>query len=146
MKKLFFLLSLGVYFQLHIAAQDNVSIKLSITQILIKQQSAWNKGSIEKFMAPYWYSDSLRFIGKKGITYGWQNTLDNYKKSYPDTTTMGQLTFEINSIDVFSKSSAFVIGKWFLKREKGKGDLGGYFSLLFKKIKNKWFIVVDHTS
>lgn len=146
MKKLLFTLMIGIIIQSATIAQNNISEKLAITQVLYKQQSAWNKGNIEKFMAPYWFSDSLQFIGKKNITYGWQNTLDNYKKSYPDTTAMGQLTFEINSIDVFSKSSAFVIGKWFLKREKGKGDLGGYYSLIFKKIKNKWVIVVDHTS
>lgn len=146
MKKLTIILMLAMAMQLNLAAQSNVSEKLAITQLLIKQQAAWNAGSLEKFMAPYWFSDSLQFIGKKGITYGWQNTLDNYKKSYPDTTAMGQLTFELNSIDVLSKNSAFVIGKWFLKREKGKGDLGGYFTLLFKKMKNKWVIVADHSS
>jgi hypothetical protein len=146
MKKLLFTLMIGIIFQSATIAQNNISEKLAITQVLYKQQVAWNNGSIESFMMPYWHSDSLKFIGKKGITYGWQNTLDNYKKSYPDTTAMGQLAFEIKSIDVFSKSSAFVIGKWFLKREKSKGDLGGYFSLIFKKIKNKWVIVVDHTS
>lgn len=146
MKKLFFTLMIGIIFQSATIAQNNISEKLAITQVLYKQQVAWNNGSIESFMMPYWHSDSLKFISKKGITYGWQNTLDNYKKSYPDTTAMGQLAFEIKSIDVFSKSSAFVIGKWFLKREKSKGDLGGYFSLIFKKIKNKWVIVVDHTS
>ena len=146
MKKLFFTLMIGIIFQSATIAQNNISEKLAITQVLYKQQVAWNNGSIESFMMPYWHSDSLKFISKKGITYGWQNTLDNYKKSYPDTTAMGQLAFEIKSIDVFSKSSAFVIGKWFLKREKSKGDLGGFFSLILKKIKNKWVIVVDHTS
>jgi hypothetical protein len=146
MKKLLFTVMIGIIFQSATIAQNNISEKLAITQVLYKQQVAWNNGSIESFMMPYWHSDSLKFISKKGITYGWQNTLDNYKKSYPDTTAMGQLAFEIKSIDVFSKSSAFVIGKWFLKREKSKGDLGGFFSLIFRKIKNKWVIVVDHTS
>ena len=146
MKKLLFTVMIGIIFQSATIAQNNISEKLAITQVLYKQQVAWNNGCIESFMMPYWHSDSLKFISKKGITYGWQNTLDNYKKSYPDTTAMGQLAFEIKSIDVFSKSSAFVIGKWFLKREKSKGDLGGFFSLIFRKIKNKWVIVVDHTS
>jgi ketosteroid isomerase-like protein len=144
MKKI--LLIINVLLCQNAFSQNNISEKLAISQVIYNQQVAWNNGSIESFMTHYWHSDSLKFIGKKGITYGWQNTLDNYKKSYPDTTAMGQLAFEINSIDVFSKSSAFVIGKWFLKREKSKGDLGGYFSLIFKKIKNKWVIVVDHTS
>jgi len=146
MKKQLITILVGITFQLNVYAQSNISEKLAITQILIKQQGAWNRGNIEKYMSYYWFSDSLQFIGKKGITYGWQNTLDNYKKSYPDTTAMGQLTFELNSIDILCKNNAFVIGKWFLKREKGKGDLGGCFSLLLKKIKKKWVIVADHSS
>jgi len=146
MKKLLFTIMIGIIFQSVTIAQNNVSEKLAISQVLYNQQVAWNNGSIESFMMPYWHSDSLKFIGKKGITYGWQNTLNNYKKSYPDTMAMGQLAFEIKSIDIFSKSSAFVIGKWFLKREKSKGDLGGYFTLLLKKMKEKWIIVVDHSS
>ncbi len=137
---------IGTMFQLNAVAQSNVSEKLAISQILIRQQGAWNKGSIEKYMSYYWFNDSLQFIGKKGITYGWHNTFDNYKKSYPDTNAMGQLTFELNSIDILCINNAFVIGKWFLKREKGKGDLGGSFSLLLKKIKKKWVIVADHSS
>lgn len=146
MKKLIAAFFLLVTFQLHLMAQDNSKQKQAVLAVLKNQQLAWNNANIDEFMSYYWENDSLQFIGKKGITYGWQNTFDNYKKSYPDTTAMGQLAFEIKSIDVFSKNSAFVIGKWFLKREKSKGDLGGYFSLIFKKIKHKWVIVVDHTS
>lgn len=120
------------------------SDKLAVMQVLIQQQSAWNKGSIEGFMDGYWKSDSLQFIGKKGITKGWQNTLDVYKKSYPDTGTMGKLNFEIISIDVLSGQSAFVIGKWLLSRQKG--DIGGYFSIVLKKINGHWLIVSDHSS
>jgi hypothetical protein len=35
------------------------------------------------------------FIGKSGITYGWQKTLDNYKKGYPDKEAMGKLHFTL---------------------------------------------------
>lgn len=120
--------------------------KEQIGEVLTRQQSAWNKGDIEQFMQGYWKSDSLSFISKKGITYGWQQTLDNYKKAYPDKATMGELAFEILSIDLLSEHSAFVVGKWTLKRSPDKGDLGGHFTLLFKKIGNHWYIVSDHTS
>jgi ketosteroid isomerase-like protein len=85
------------------------------------------------------------FIGKKGITYGYEQTLANYRKSYPDMDQMGELQFDLIKIDLISPGAAVVIGKWSLKREKA-GDLSGYFTLLLKKINGQWLIVSDHSS
>ena len=62
---------------------------LAILNVLSTQQSAWNEGDIPKFMEGYWKDEDLTFIGVNGVTYGWQNTLDNYIKGYPDAATMG---------------------------------------------------------
>jgi ketosteroid isomerase-like protein len=116
-----------------------------IQSILDAQVQAWNKGSIDAFMKAYWQNDSLMFISSNGITYGYNATLEGYHQRYPDTDAMGQLTFTILKVNRISNDSYFVIGKWFLKREK-KGDTGGYFTLLWKKINHEWVIVADHTS
>lgn len=116
----------------------------SIRQLLSDQTAAWNRGDIEGFMKGYWQNDSLMFIGKSGITYGWQKTLDNYKKGYPDTTAMGKLNFEILEIKRLSFQYFFITGKWHLQRTIG--NLDGAFTLLFKKIKNNWVIIKDHSS
>jgi ketosteroid isomerase-like protein len=116
----------------------------AIRRIMAEQEVAWNKGDLEGFMAGYWKSDSLRFIGSKGLTYGWQKTLTNYQKGYPDPDAMGKLTFTILSVEKLSKRSAYVVGKWYLARKAG--DLSGYYTLLWKKIAGKWFIVADHSS
>lgn len=118
--------------------------KKQILQVLTQQTSSWNAGDIEAFMQTYWKSDSLMFIGKNGITFGWQNTLGNYKKSYPDKTAMGYLTFNILKVQKLSSKYYNVVGRWHLKRTIG--DVGGHFTLLFKKIKGKWLIVQDHSS
>ncbi|HQY11169.1 MAG: nuclear transport factor 2 family protein [Ferruginibacter sp.] len=109
-----------------------------------KQRLAWNKGDIESFMGTYWQNDSLMFIGKSGVTYGWQNTLNNYKRGYPDTAAMGKLDFDILQVKPLSDTYFFVVGKWHLTRSIG--NAGGHFTLLFRKIKNKWVIVADHSS
>ena|ERR1043165_2844775 len=140
MKKLFLLL----FICSALDGPAQTSVHGEITNIMTEQQEAWNNGDLEGFMSAYWKSDSLKFIGSKGITYGWQNTLDNYKKSYPDKATMGELKFEILSIEELSPAAAIVVGKWALKRKKG--DVGGYYTLLWKKIGGKWVIVSDHTS
>jgi hypothetical protein len=118
--------------------------ELEIRNILKQQTAAWNANDMEKFMQPYWRNDSLMFIGKSGITYGWQKTLDNYKKNYPDAAAVGKLDFTILHIKRLSVLYYSVVGKWHLARTIG--DLGGYFTLLFKKINNRWVIISDHSS
>ena len=109
-----------------------------------EQTNAWNKGDLTSFMQTYWNSDSLMFIGREGVNYGWQKTLANYKKHYPDTAAMGKLRFELVDIKRLSEIYFFVIGKWYLTRSIG--DLKGAFSLLFRKNSGKWVIVADHSS
>ncbi|AFK04358.1 hypothetical protein Emtol_3229 [Emticicia oligotrophica DSM 17448] len=116
-----------------------------VLKVLARQNDNWNKGNIEAFMEDYWKSDSLMFIGSKGVVYGWKATLDRYHKSYPDRATMGTLKFDIQKTDFHSKTTCWVLGKWHLTRPE-KGDIGGYFTLILKKINGKWLIVSDHTS
>jgi hypothetical protein len=115
-----------------------------IIQVLKTQDAEWNKGNIDGFMQTYWNSDSLMFIGKSGVTYGWKNTLNNYKKGYPDTSAMGKLDFTLIDIKKLSRKYYHVVGKWHLTRTIG--NLQGHFTLLLKKIKGKWLIIADHSS
>lgn len=125
-------------------AQSAASDEIAIRQTIAIQEADWNRADIEAFMGGYWKSDSLMFIGSRGVTYGWQPTLDSYKKGYPDAEAMGKLTFTILSLQILSPESAYVIGKWHLARTKD--EVGGHFTLLWKKIGGKWLIVADHTS
>lgn len=116
----------------------------AIRQILHDQTEAWNRGNLEDFMKGYWNNDSLMFIGKSGVTYGYQNTLNNYKKGYNGPDQMGTLTFNLIKLEPLSKDYYFVVGKWHLKRNAG--DVGGHYTLLFRKIKGTWVIISDHSS
>lgn len=140
MKLLFF--AVCCFLCLSIFAQNKD--ELAITGALEEQRNSWNKGDLLSFMDTYWKNDSLMFIGKSGVTYGWQNTLDNYKKGYPDTAAMGKLDFDILHVKRLSVLYFSVVGKWHLTRSIG--NVEGHFTLLFKKIKNKWQIVSDHSS
>lgn len=116
----------------------------AILALLDTQTAAWNKGDLQGFMKGYWENDSLRFIGKSGITYGWNNTLANYKRGYPDTAAMGKLQFTILVVKKLSPRYYEVVGKWYLKRSIG--DASGHYTLLLRKIKGSWVIVSDHSS
>ena len=115
-----------------------------IRRLLAVQTECWNRGDIEGFMQTYWKNDSLLFIGKSGVHFGWQETLDNYKKGYPDTTAMGQLSFDILIVKKLSPEYYYVVGKWMLKRSMG--DLSGHYDLLLRRINGKWYIIADHSS
>ena len=118
--------------------------KSAILEIMASQEMSWNKGDLEGFMNGYWRSDSLRFIGKSGITYGWQPTLANYQRSYPDKAAMGKLKFTILRVESLGKGVAHVTGAWLLTREKDAPQ--GYSTLLWRKINGEWVIVADHSS
>ena len=121
-------------------SEDEVIVRKKLND----QVTAWNNGQLENFMQGYWQNDSLKFIGHSGITYGWKQTLETYKKNYPDTSAMGKLAFELLEVKRLSALYFFVVGKWHLARSIG--DLNGHFTLLFKKINNKWVMVADHSS
>lgn len=118
--------------------------ELAIKATLQRQTEDWNAGRLEQFMVGYWNSDSLMFVGKSGVTYGYKATLENYRKGYPDTASMGKLTFQLLQLKPLGKEHYLVVGKWFLKRSVG--DVGGHFSLIWKKIDGVWKIVADHSS
>lgn len=139
MKKLF-LFSLMLFLATFSFAQD----KRAISNLLEKQRLAWNRGDLDGYMQGYWKSDSLVFVGKSGPKYGWKTTLDNYKKSYPDDSAMGILTFNILQINIIDLKNAFVLGGWKLKRDADEPQ--GFFTLWLKRIKGEWKIVSDHSS
>lgn len=139
-----YLLILSLLLTVNGFAQTADKNEIAIRSILDKQTAAWNRGDINGFMDGYWQNDSLMFIGKSGVTYGWTNTLNNYKKGYPDTAAMGKLNFNIIKVKKLSNQYYYVVGKWFLKRSIG--DVGGHYNLLFEKINGRWVIISDHSS
>jgi ketosteroid isomerase-like protein len=136
------LLALFLFTTIMAAAQKGEEVQ--IKKLLVTQTEAWNRGDLEGFMQTYWKSDSLLFIGKNGIKWGWQETLDNYRKGYPDTTAMGKLSFDILVVKKLSPHYYYVVGKWMLSRTIG--DLSGHYNLLLRKLNGRWVIVADHSS
>jgi len=137
-----FLFIIAVCFSLSSLAQSKDEAE--VRNVLSKQSAAWNRGDIDAFMVGYWENDSLMFIGKSGITYGYKNTLSNYKKNYPDTMVMGKLTFTLIHVKQLSPEYFHVTGKYYLTRTIG--DASGHFTLVFRKINGRWVIISDHSS
>ena len=115
-----------------------------IRKVMDAQVAAWNTGDIDGFMQGYWKSPKLLFVSGANVTRGWQPTIERYKKNYDSRAKMGTLTFSDLEVDVLSKDSATVLGSWALAREKDNPN--GKFTLIFRKFKDGWKIIHDHTS
>ncbi len=120
---------------------DEQTDKEAILHVMKTQEQAWSRHDLEGFMQGYWKSDSLKFYGSRGITYGWEKTLENYKKGYPNSSYSGTLSFTIDDMTRIEKDAYFVMGQYHLKREIG--DANGIFMIIFKKINGQWLIVAD---
>ena len=113
----------------------------AIKAVLNEQQKAWNAYDLERFMKGYWENDSLKFYGSNGVTYGWDNTLSNYKKRYPSRSHSGTLEFTLDEISKVDENSYYVMGQYNLTR--AMGDARGVFLIIFRKINGKWKIIAD---
>ena len=141
------LLFLSLALSTSVAAQSDKqrsAIARDITAVLNTQADAWNRGDIEGFMRGYWNSEKLVFASGDEVTHGWQTTLDRYKKRYDSREKMGTLKFSDLEINVISKDAAVVLGSWSLTRTSDNPK--GKFTLIFRKFKEGWQIVHDHTS
>jgi L-asparaginase / beta-aspartyl-peptidase len=118
--------------------------RADIEAVLTRQAAAWNRGDIDEFMEHYWKSDELTFSSGGQITRGWTRTKENYQRRYPTREQMGQLKFTQLEITPLGQSAALVLGRWQLARDSS--PVGGNFTLIFRRLGDRWVIVHDHTS
>lgn len=116
----------------------------AIRAVMDAQAKAWNAGDIDGYMDGYWKSDDLTFVSGTNVTKGWQPTLDRYKKRYDTREKMGVLTFSDVEIVRLSKDAAKVLGSWSVQTTTDNPK--GKFTLIFRKFKDGWRIIHDHTS
>jgi ketosteroid isomerase-like protein len=107
------------------------------------QAKAWSIGDLDGYMSYYWGSDSLLFVTKGVAKRGWQNIRDGYEKKYPTPDDMGTLEFTDLYFYRLDGKKIFCTGSWKVMRKEDA--LSGTFTLIWKKVKSRWVIVMDHT-
>jgi beta-aspartyl-peptidase (threonine type) len=127
-----------------LSAGQAESIRAAIEAVLRAQEEAWNRGDIDRFVDYYWKSDELTFSSGGKTTRGWTATLNRYRQRYPTPEKMGHLTMSGLEITPLGGEAALVLGQWNLARESE--PLSGNFSLVLRKIGDRWLIIHDHTS
>lgn len=139
MKKIFLFFFLIIV--CHAFSQTEAEDRKAILSVLKMQENAWNQNDLEGFMEGYIKSDSLKFYGSSGLTHGWQNTLNNYKKGYPSKEYTGNLSFTIDALTKIEDDSYYMMGQFHLVREAG--NTNGVFLIIFRKIEGAWKIIAD---
>jgi len=119
-------------------------ITKAVQAVLSAQAAAWNRGDLEGFMAGYWRSEETIFVSGDSLTRGWQTVLDRYKKNYDTREKMGTLVYSDLEITPIGTNAAIALGRWHLQRAKDEPH--GRFTLIFRRTKQGWRIVHDHTS
>ena len=127
------------------AAPEQASNSVAEIQcVLTAQQDAWNRGDIDAFMNGYAQSASTVFVSEDELRRGWETVRDRYRVKYSDRAKMGTLSFSDIEVTMLSPDAAAVLGRWRLKRPNDEPH--GRFTLIFKRLREGWLIVHDHTS
>lgn len=116
----------------------------AIQAVLYAQRDAWNRGDVTEYMDGYVRSEDTVLVSGDNVTRGWQTVLDRYKKNYNSREKMGTLTFSDLETTLIGTDAAIVLGRWHLKRAGDEPH--GRFTLIFRKTKQGWRIIHDHTS
>ena len=134
------------------AAQPTGGDEAAIRAALNAQVAAWNRADIPAFMQSYENSSETTFIGAK-LRKGFEPILERYKEAYTTKEQMGTLTFSDLDVRLLpnacgSTDLAVVTGKFHLERsQKGEAKKDdGIFSLVWRKGRQGWKIILDHTS
>jgi len=125
-------------------SQRDANTIAAVHAVLDAQRDAWNRGDIEGFMDGYARSAEITFVSGDTITRGWQTVHDRYQKNYDSREKMGTLTFSDLETRVLSNDAAVTLGRWHLQRTGDQPH--GRFTLVFRRTRQGWRIVHDHTS
>jgi uncharacterized protein (TIGR02246 family) len=126
------------------APQESPAAAAQIESVLRAQQDAWNGGDIDTFMNGYARSASTVFVSDDQVTRGWDTVRERYRRKYSDRTKMGTLAFSDVEVTMLSPDAAVILGRWTLKRAKDEPH--GRFTLIFRRLREGWRIIHDHTS
>jgi ketosteroid isomerase-like protein len=120
------------------------SDRTAIFATIARMETAWNRGDFRGYMAGFKSPDVIFVSGGK-FQDGWQGTLDHYIRDYGGSPERrGKLHFYNMKIDALGPDAAMLIGQYRLKRAGRVTE--GVNTRLFRKVRGKWLITVNHVS
>ena len=127
-----------------VAEASPKSERAAILGTIGRMETAWNSGEFRGYMAGFKNPDVVFVSGGK-FQDGWQGTLDHYIRDYGGSAERrGKLHFYNMKVDMLAPDSAMLIGQYRL--ERGIRVTEGINTRLFRKIRGRWLITVNHVS
>ena len=107
-------------------------------------ETAWNRGDFRGYMAGFKNPDVVFVSGGK-FQDGWHGTLDHYVRDYGGSAERrGKLHFYNMKVDLLAPDAAMLVGQYRL--ERGERVTEGVNTRLFRKIRRRWLITMNHVS
>jgi len=120
------------------------SDRAAILATVERMEAAWNRGDFRGYMAGFQNPDVVFVSGGK-LQDGWQGTLDHYVRDYGGSPERrGHLHFYNMKVDLLAPDAAMLIGQYRL--ERGTRVTEGVNTRLFRKVRGRWLISVNHVS
>ncbi len=120
------------------------SERAAILDTVAKMEVAWNRGDFRGYMAGF-QNPGVTFVSGGKFQDGWQGTLDHYVRDYGGSAERrGPLHFYTMKFDLLAPDAAILIGQYRL--ERGNRVTEGVNTRLFRKIRGRWLISVNHVS
>ena len=126
------------------AAASPKSERAAILDTIHRMEAAWNRGDFRGYMAGFKNPDVVFVSGGK-FQDGWQGTLDHYVRDYGGSAERrGKLHFYNMKVDLLGPDAAMLIGQYRL--ERGQRISEGVNTRLFRKVRGRWLITMNHVS
>jgi ketosteroid isomerase-like protein len=120
------------------------SDRAAIIATVARMEAAWNAGDFHGYMAGF-QNPGVVFVSGGKFQDGWQGTLDHYVRDYGGSAERrGRLHFYNMKIDLLASDAAMLIGQYRL--ERGSRLTEGVNTRLFRKVRGRWLISVNHVS
>jgi ketosteroid isomerase-like protein len=120
------------------------SDRAAIIGVISRMEAAWNHGDFRGYMSGFKNPDVVFVSGGK-FQEGWQGTLDHYIRDYGGSLQRrGKLHFYNMKVGLLAPDAAMLIGQYRLQR--GSRVTKGVNTRLFRKVRGRWLITVNHVS
>jgi ketosteroid isomerase-like protein len=118
--------------------------RAAILSVVHRMEEAWNSGDFRGYMAGFKKPDVI-FVSGGRFQAGWQGTLDHYVRDYGGSPERrGHLHFYNMKVELLARDAAMLVGQYRLQR--GARVTEGVNTRLFRKVRGRWLITVNHVS
>ena len=126
------------------AAASPKAERAAILATIARMEAAWNRGDFRGYMAGFKNPDVV-FVSGGRFQQGWQGTLDHYVRNYGGSSERrGKLHFYNMKVDLLAQEAAMLVGQYRL--ERGARVTEGVNTRLFRKVRGRWLITMNHVS